>query len=159
MKKVILKQFNNEIGHAVVSEEKLSEMVAIYLDNYKGASERWVEAIEGTYSQADVLEEKETLVTPGVPAEVNELGEITKEASPAIFVKEVKLKAEYTVDVIDLSSDYDYQLQECIKNRIQEYPKPEDFMNAYFDGGEVALNELRTKRLSVKAKYQKPVKE
>jgi hypothetical protein len=32
----------------------------------------------------------------------------------------------------------------------------EEFMNAYFDGGEAALTALQAKRLLVKQKYPKP---
>jgi len=63
---------------------------------------------------------------------------------------------EFTVEVIDISQDHDFLLSECIKNRKAEYPTMEDFMNAYFDGGEIAVQELQNKRLAIKAKYPKP---
>ena len=66
---------------------------------------------------------------------------------------------EYSIEVIDLSQDYDFLLAECIKNRMSEYPSPEDFMNAFFDGGDLAVQELQSKRLLIKSKYPKPVKE
>lgn len=66
---------------------------------------------------------------------------------------------EYSVEVLDLTQDYDYLLAECIKNRIAEYPKPEEFMNQFFDNNEIGLQELQAKRLQVKSKYPKPVKE
>jgi hypothetical protein len=68
--------------------------------------------------------------------------------------KWVKLKAEYTVEVTDCT--HDFELRVCLANRRKEYPTPEDFLNAYFDGGEVKLEELRLLRLAVKAKYPKP---
>lgn len=100
MKKVILKQFNNEIGHAIVEDDKAQEMIQIYQSNYVG---------EG-----------------------------------------------YTIDVIDLNADIEYQLKVCIANRMAEYPTPTDFMNAFFDGGESAIEALQAKRLEIKAKYPKP---
>lgn len=66
---------------------------------------------------------------------------------------------EFTVEIVDISQDYDYLLSECFKNRLAEYPSPQDFMNAFFDGGDVAIQELQANRLLIKSKYPKPVKE
>lgn len=62
----------------------------------------------------------------------------------------------YVVEWIDLEQDYDYKLAKCIEARISEYPTFGEFLNAYFDGGSPALDELREKRLEIKAKYPKP---
>jgi hypothetical protein len=67
------------------------------------------------------------------------------------------LPDEYSIEIIDTS--YDFELQDCIKNRKSEYPTMEEFMNAYFDGGEMAVHDLQQKRLAIKAKYPKPIKE
>jgi hypothetical protein len=69
----------------------------------------------------------------------------------------VIVPAEYTVEIIDFT--HEHAMQECIQNRIKEYPTPLDFMNSFFDGGEVALQQLQELRLAIKAKYPKPVKE
>ena len=66
----------------------------------------------------------------------------------------VMLPAEYTVEIIDISAEY--ALQECIQKRKSEYTSPEEFMNAYFDGGEAALQAMGASRLAVKQKYPKP---
>ena len=66
----------------------------------------------------------------------------------------VMLPAEYTVEITDITAEH--ELKECIKKRKAEYPSPEEFMNAYFDGGEAALQALNTARLAVKQKYPKP---
>lgn len=66
------------------------------------------------------------------------------------------IPAEYTVEVTDISQEH--ALQECIKNRKSEYPTMEEFLNAFFDGGDEALQELQAKRISVKNKYPKPKK-
>ena len=47
MKKVILKQFGNELGHAIVEDDKAQEMQSIYLENYKG-DEYTVEIVDVT---------------------------------------------------------------------------------------------------------------
>jgi hypothetical protein len=64
------------------------------------------------------------------------------------------LPAEYTIEITDISSEH--ALAECISKRKSEYPSAEEFLNAFFDGGETALAELQAKRLLVKAKYPKP---
>jgi hypothetical protein len=60
----------------------------------------------------------------------------------------------YTVEVEDVTSSW--ALGIALENRRKEYPSAEEFLNAYFDGGETALNALQAKRLEVKAKYPKP---
>jgi hypothetical protein len=94
-----------------------------------------------------VLDEQGNVVTPEVPA-------VYTEAVPAVIKKQVKLKAEYTIEIIDITAEHD--LQECISKRKAEYPTMEEFLNAYFDGGEVAVQALQAVRLAVKAKYPKP---
>lgn len=66
----------------------------------------------------------------------------------------VMLPAEYTVEITDITAEH--ELKECIQKRKAEYPSPEEFMNAYFDGGEAALQALNAVRLAVKQKYPKP---
>jgi len=64
------------------------------------------------------------------------------------------IPAEYTIQIIDISAEA--ALQKCFDARKSEYPTAEEFLNAFFDGGEQALAELQAKRLAVKAKYPKP---
>jgi hypothetical protein len=65
----------------------------------------------------------------------------------------VILPAEYTVEIEDITSEYN--LQQVIAARKAEYPSAEEFMNAFFDGGEEAIAALQAKRLEIKAKYPK----
>lgn len=51
---------------------------------------------------------------------------------------------------------YEYDLQVCLNNRKSKYPSAEEFLNAYFDGGQEELNNLELKRLAVKAEFPKP---
>lgn len=76
--------------------------------------------------------------------------EVDEEGNPT----GVMLPAEYTVEITDITQEH--ALKECIANRKAEYPTMEEFLNAYFDGGEVAVQELQAKRIAVKAKYPKP---
>ena len=66
----------------------------------------------------------------------------------------VMIPAEYTVEITDITAEH--ELKECIQKRKAEYPSPEEFMNAYFDGGEAALQAMGASRLAVKQKYPKP---
>jgi len=65
----------------------------------------------------------------------------------------IVLPAEYTIEIVDITAEH--ALAQCIASRKAEYPSPEEFMNAFFDGGEEALAALQAKRLQVKAKYPK----
>jgi hypothetical protein len=64
------------------------------------------------------------------------------------------LSAEYVVEIEDITAEHELDL--VIAARKAEYPSAEDFLNAFFDGGDEALEELRQKRLAVKSKYPKP---
>ena len=66
----------------------------------------------------------------------------------------VILPAEYTIEIEDITAQY--ELEQVIASRKAEYPSPEEFMNAYFDGSDEALAALQAKRLQIKAKYPKP---
>lgn len=66
----------------------------------------------------------------------------------------VILAAEYTVEIEDITAEH--ALKQAIANRRKEYPSAEDFLNAYFDGGQAALDALQVQRLAIKAKYPKP---
>ena len=67
-------------------------------------------------------------------------------------------KSSYPQDAIAEyhSISYEDELKECFDKRKSEYPSPEEFMNAWFDGGTQSIHDLELKRLSVKAKYPKP---
>jgi hypothetical protein len=76
--------------------------------------------------------------------ELDEMGEPTG----------VILPAEYTVEIEDITAEH--ALKQVILKRRAEYPSAEEFLNAYFDGGQVALDALQVQRLAIKAKYPKP---
>lgn len=97
------------------------------------------------FGEMDLLE-KMTELGHGLPErpELDQDGNTTGNIIPA----------DYTVEITDISQEY--ALQQCLENRKAEYPTPEEFMNAFFDGGEIAVQELQNKRLQIKAKYPKP---
>jgi|GEM_PF-4874967 len=100
-----------------------------------GDSPSWVEA----YDIDDVIDSEDRL------------DEVSGE-----LVHWVKLKADYSFDITDVTYEHDLDL--CIASRIAEYPNLGAFLNAFFDGGQEALDELHAARLAVKLKYPKPVK-
>lgn len=136
-----------------------------------GLPERIVDDVEGSYDPADVIEHIDlvvaeavpaVLITEAIPAILDEQGNVVtpevpavySEEVPAVIKKQVKLKAQYTIEIVDIPQEH--ALKECIANRKAEYPTMEEFLNAYFDGGESAVQILQAQRLAVKQKYPKP---
>ena len=154
MKRITVKNKNNVVTHSIELENHIDWVTEAESKKHFGIPERIVDDIDGTYDPDDVIENIDELVSPAVEEVVDENGVVTIPASPAVFKKMVKLKAEYTIEIIDITAEHD--LQECIKNRKSEYPTMEEFLNAYFDGGEVAVQALQQKRLLIKQKYKKP---
>lgn len=137
MKKVII-QNNSGIELAKAEMQDPSEWIADCISNNSwGKPERWI--LEGS-EQVD-------------PSDILETEARDKYGELKTYIK---LKAEYTIQVLDVTFEKD--LEDCIQNRIRAYPSPQDFLNAYFDGGADALELLKQKRLEVKAKYPKPIK-
>jgi hypothetical protein len=138
-------------------EASMIEQIVGWLEpEIYGLPERWVPHKDegGEYDEADVLDERIVELSPAIDAVVNDANEIVQEAIPAKTRKEVKLRAEYTVEIIDISAQV--ALENCMAARKAEYPTPEEFMNAFFDGGESAVAALQAKRLAIKQKYPKP---
>lgn len=100
-----------------------------------------------------VLDEQGVEISPAIPAVKAGYSEVSP-AIPAVTQKWVKLKAEYTVEIEDITAQH--ELNECIAKRKAEYPNAEEFLNAFFDGGQDAIDELQAARLAIKAKYPKP---
>ena len=121
-----------------------------------GLPERWAPHKDegGSYDEADVIDERMVEVSPAVAEVVNDANEVVQEAIPAVMKKEVKLKAEYSVEIVDISAQV--ALENCMAARKAEYPTAEEFLNAFFDGGEAALTALQAKRLLVKQRHPKP---
>jgi hypothetical protein len=179
MKKVIIKNKQGIQTHGAEMIDPTQWIADCIAGNYWGLPERIVDDVEGTYNPADVIEYLETEISPeippylisqeieGSPAIVDEDGNVVQEevlsspaiyseAIPAVTKKQVKLKAEYTIEIVDISQEH--ALQECIANRKAEYPTMEEFLNVFFDGKEEAMQELHARRLAIKNKYPKPTK-
>jgi hypothetical protein len=83
----------------------IAECVAV---NAWGKPERWVlhkdEPMAEAYDDADVLEEIIEEVSPAVEAVLDDQGVEVSPAIPAVTQKKVKLKAEYTVEIEDITT-------------------------------------------------------
>lgn len=81
--------------------------------NAWGKPERWVlhkdEPMAEAYDEADVLEERIVEDMPAMDAVMDDAGAIVQEAIPARTHKEVKLRAEYTVEIEDISAMVELQ--------------------------------------------------
>lgn len=161
---------NNNFCENQKLEEKLKYMNT---SDFWGKPERWVRAKElmengnpeepehwmwhsEHYEDSDVLQIEERNITY-IVNEINELGhtvEVTKER----IENWVLLKADYTIEVIDLDTDYDWLLNECHRKRKEEYPPYEDYLDAVVKNDEVQKQEYIDKCLEVKRKYPKPKK-
>lgn len=139
MKKVTIKNLAGIQTHGAEMEDPTAWIAGCVAANVWGKPERFVlhkdELGAEAYEDSDVLEEK---------VEQDSLG---------VERKYVKLKAEYTIEIEDITEEHN--LQQVIAKRKAEYPSAEEFMNAFFDGGDEALAVLQAKRLEIKAKYPK----
>ena len=83
--------------------------------NWWGKPERWMlhkdEPMAEGYDEADVLEERIVEDCPAIDAVMDDTGAIVQEAMPAKTHKEVKLKAEYTIQILDISAQVEQEKQ------------------------------------------------
>lgn len=160
MKKVTIKNLEGIQTHGAEMLDPTAWIAECVATNVWGKPERWVlhkgEPGAQAYGDADVLEESMEELSPAVDAVLDDQGQEITPAQPALLQKKVKLRAEYSVEIVDLDQDPQYQLEQAIAKRKAEYPSAEEFMNAFFDGGDEAIVALQAKRLEIKAKYPKP---
>jgi hypothetical protein len=136
MKKVIIKNKDGVIGWGAEMLDPTQWIADCIANNVWGFPERWVlhkdEPMAPAYDEADVLEERivedmpaveAVLISeaiPGRPAVMDEAGNIVQaeipetpavysEAIPARTHKEVKLRAEYVVEISDITQMLELQ--------------------------------------------------
>lgn len=169
----IYNKYNTLVSDKNYYQDEIEFINNIVSNDSFGKAERWVQAKElmengnpnepehwmwhsEHYEESEILKTEERK-TPYLSYEVNEQGhtvEVQKERSETW----VLLKAEYTIEVVDLEQDYDYLLSECHRKRKEEYPKIEDYLDAVVKNDEVQKQDYIDKCLEVKRKYPKPVK-
>jgi hypothetical protein len=137
MKKVVITRKNGSLSGAEMIDPQawIADGVS---GNWWGKPERWVlhkdEPMAEAYDEADVLEERivedypavdPVLISeaiPGIPAVMDEAGNIVQaeipetpavysEGMPAKTHKEVKLRAEYTIEILDISAQVEQEKQ------------------------------------------------
>lgn len=112
MKKAIitLKDGQKTFSESLDPQSWIADGVA---GNWWGRPERWVlhkdEPMAEGYDEADVLEERIVEDMPAQDAVMDDAGAIVQEAIPARTHKEVKLRAEYTVEIEDISAMLELQ--------------------------------------------------
>ena len=118
--------------------EYISENELNYSALGHGLAERWVPHKDegGSYDDADVLDERIEIIVPAVPyqeevAAVYSGGNLIAEAIPAVpevpavTQKQVKLKAEYAVEITDISAQLE---QERINKESLDYLASTDWL-------------------------------
>jgi hypothetical protein len=163
MKKVIVKNKDGIQTHSAEILDPTAWIAECVAGNYWGLPERWVlhkdELMAESYDDADVLEEEMRELTPAVEAILDEQGVEVSPAVPAVMQKYVKLKAEYSIEIIDLDQDPEYLLQQCHAKRQAEYPSLGEFADAFVkmqNGDSLQMEAYVTACMAVKAKYPKP---
>jgi hypothetical protein len=152
MKRVIIRNLSGIQTHGAEMPDPQSWIDDCVVANVWGKTERWILASE-SHDEADVIERESREVQSAMAAVIDEEGSEVSPAVPAVVEEWVKLRAEYTISIEDISAEH--ALQQALSARKSEYPSAEEFLNAFFDGGDEALEELRQRRLAIKVKYPK----
>lgn len=104
--------------------EYKSETELNYSELGHGLSERSVPA-SADFDEADVIERFDIEMSPAIAEVVNDAGEIVQEAIPAVTVPMVKLRAEYTIEILDITAQVE---QEKINAEALAYLVSTDWM-------------------------------
>ena len=160
MKKIIIKNnYNQEFG--AILENPTDWINKEISNNSWGKSERWVQAKElmengnpeepehwmwhsEHYEDSDVLKTEERI------------SENTGESTSWVL-----LKADYTIEIIDLDQDYEWLLSECHRKRKEEYPPITELGDSLYwkENGDPSKYENYIKKCDeVKKKYPLPIK-
>jgi hypothetical protein len=138
MKKVIVKNLaGSQIAGAQLADPT-SWIENCVSNNYWGLPERWVPHKDegGFYDDADFISERMAEIVPAVPFQpeipaVYEGGNLISEAIPAVpevpavMQKQAKLRAEYTIEITDISQQIE---QERINNEALAYLASTDWL-------------------------------
>lgn len=149
---------NLQIFGATLQENEIDSWLEV-IGKAKGLPERWILADSESYEESDVLESEERVFSY-TDYEVNELGH-TVEVQKDKVETWVKLKADYTIEIIDLDTNYNWLLSECHRKRQAEYPPISELGDALYwkeNGNESKYIEYIGKCDAVKKKYPLPIK-
>jgi hypothetical protein len=129
----------------------IAECVAV---NAWGKPERWVlhkdEPMAEAYDDADVLEERTDEIQPAVEAVLDDQGVEVSPAIPAVTQKKVKLKAEYTVEIEDITAQV---AQEAINAEALAYLASTDWLVIReVDAGTPCPADIKAERAAARAR-------
>lgn len=149
MKRIIIK---NKHGHQTNGAEMIDPTEWIdscVKSNVWGFPERIVDDIEGTYNEEDVLEKFQEIISPEIQEVMNDAGEIVQEFVPAVIKKQVKLKAEYSVEITDITAQIE---QEKINAESLKYLQDTDwYIIREMDSGVPCPVEIKTARANARS--------
>jgi hypothetical protein len=133
------------------SDENLDET---YWQESFGKPERWVlhkdEPMAEAYDDADVLEERTDEIQPAVEAVLDDQGVEVSPAIPAVTQKKVKLKAEYTVEIEDITAQV---AQEAINAEALAYLASTDWLVIReVDAGTPCPADIKAERAAARAR-------
>ena len=151
MKKIIITRKNGSLSGAEMLNPQawIADGIA---GNWWGKPERVVPK-SADYDVADVLEEFDHVVNPAIDEVVNESGEVVQEAIPAVTVTMVKLKAEYTIEIEDITAKVE---QEKINAEALAYLASTDWMVVRFaENGTPYPEEIKAERAAARARIVK----
>jgi len=157
MKKVIIKNKQGVMGWGAEMLDPTQWIADCVAGNVWGLPERWVlhkdEPMALAYDEADVLEERIVEDMPAVEAVMDDTGAIVQEEIPARTHKEVKLRAEYTVEILDITAQVE---QERINAEALAYLASTDWLVIReIDAGVPCPAEVKAERAAARARIVK----
>ncbi len=125
-----------------------------YWEDTFGLPERWQlhkdEPMAEAYDEADVLEEEMRELTPAIDAVLDEQGVEVSPAVPAVMQKWVKLKAQYSIEIEDITAQV---AQEAINAEALAYLASTDWLVIReVDAGVPCPEDIKQKRAEARAR-------
>ena len=158
----LIRIFNKQ--NKIISDKNIYKNPTEFIDfnvsiNAWGKPERWIIKDSEIYEESDVIQTEEK-VFEYIEYELNELGH-TIEVKKERIETWVKLRADYTIEVVDLEQDYDWLLSEVHRKRVAEYPPLTELGDALYwkeQGDDSKYVSYMNKCEQVKKKYPLPIR-
>lgn len=143
----VLGKNNNTIEY--FGNDDLQQKIKQWIGKEFGLPERWISASE-SHDPADVIEREVREIAPAVEATVDEQGNELSPATDAITEEWVKLRAEYTVEIEDISAQLE---QERINKEALDYLASTDWLIIReIDAGVACPAEIKQARAEARAR-------
>ncbi len=149
MKRVIVNNLAGVQTHGAEMEAPEAWIAEAIAQGWWGKSERLVPQSE-PHDEADVLAVEQVEVQAAIPAVLDSEGNILEAEVPAVVVPHVRLRAEYTVEVQDISAQLE---QERINREALEYLASTDWMAIRAsEGGKPMPEEIKQARAEARTR-------